>query len=86
MEDGLIIPAICSNGYTMIDGSLDLTLTSLSHYLSSYDYSRTTLNYIITNLDDTSTFREWWLPSNRNTKFRVAKNCKSCEIMMIKLI
>ena len=77
-EDGPIIPTICSNGYTMIDPSLDLTLDNIPSYLSSWDYSRLSLNYIITNLDDTSTFREWWLPSNDDTKFRIAHECKQC--------
>ena len=81
-ENGPVIPVICSNGYTMIDPSLDLNLLSYSSYLSSWDYSRLSLNYIITNLDDTSTFREWWLPSNDLTKFRVAHECKSCEPSM----
>eukprot|EP01083_Nonionella_stella_P252142 869122_1 len=78
-SNGPIIPAICSNGYTMIDPSLDINLDSISSYLSSWDYSRTTLNYIITNLDDTSTFRQWWLPSTENTKFRIANKCESCQ-------
>ena len=78
-DDGPIIPVICSNGYTMIDVSLDTNLKFIPHYLSSYDYARATKEYILTDLDDTSTFREWWLPSDKNTKFRVAKNCASCE-------
>eukprot|EP01084_Bolivina_argentea_P273991 466851_1 len=63
----------------MIDPSLDLNLNHFPWYLSSWDYSRLSLDYIITNLDDTSTFREWWLPSNSDTKFRVAADCTSCE-------
>eukprot|EP01084_Bolivina_argentea_P301901 520989_1 len=78
-EDGPVIPVICSNGYTMIDLSLDINLKSIPLYLSSYDYSRGSLNYVITNLDDTSTFRQWWLPSDKNTKFRIAPDCASCE-------
>ena len=78
-EDGPVIAAICSNGYTMIDPSLDLNLNNFPSYLTSFDYSRLTTDFIITNLDDTSTFREWWLPSNENTSFRVAPDCKSCE-------
>eukprot|EP01083_Nonionella_stella_P207477 753677_1 len=77
--DGPIIPVICSNGYTMLDLSLDTNLKSIPSYLSSYDYSRGSIDYVIPNLDDTSTFREWWLPSHKNTKFRVAQNCESCE-------
>ena len=48
-------------------------------YLSSYDYSRIDPNYIITNLDDTSTFREWWTWTDKSTKFNVARNCESCK-------
>eukprot|EP01084_Bolivina_argentea_P014718 27532_1 len=77
--NSVIIPVICSNGYTMIDGSLDYNLKSLPSYLSSHDYSRNSKDYIIPNLDDTSTFRQWFLPSNKYTKFRIAKYCNSCE-------
>ncbi len=34
------------------------------------------LEFIIINLDETSTFRQWWLPSNENTKFRAANKCQ----------
>eukprot|EP01083_Nonionella_stella_P290532 988555_1 len=79
LANGPIIPAICSNGYTMLDPSLDTNLESFPSYLSSWDYARTSLDYIITNLDDTSTFREWFLPSDSYTKFSVAPQCKSCH-------
>eukprot|EP01083_Nonionella_stella_P034160 93526_1 len=82
LANGPIIPVICSNGYTMIDPSLDLELQSIPAYLSSWDYSRESLDYIITNLDDTSTWRQWWLPSNSFTKFNVASQCKSCQPSM----
>eukprot|EP00485_Elphidium_margaritaceum_P007624 CAMPEP_0202695936 /NCGR_PEP_ID=MMETSP1385-20130828/9363_1 /ASSEMBLY_ACC=CAM_ASM_000861 /TAXON_ID=933848 /ORGANISM="Elphidium margaritaceum" /LENGTH=1002 /DNA_ID=CAMNT_0049352021 /DNA_START=118 /DNA_END=3126 /DNA_ORIENTATION=+ len=80
--DGPIIAAICSNGYTMLDPSLDVNLDRFPSYLSSWDYSRLSLEYIITNLDDTSTFREWWLPADAYTHWRVAAQCKSCEASM----
>ncbi len=76
-----VIPVICSNGYTMLDLSLDTNLKSIPSYLSSYDYSRGSTDYLITNLDDTSTFREWWLPSNKNTKFHVAKIVKNVRFI-----
>ncbi len=41
LENNNIIPVICSNGYTMIDPSLNFE--SITPYLSSYDYSRRTL-------------------------------------------
>ena len=63
----------------MLDPSLDLSLTNFPSYLSSWDYSRLSLNYILTNLDDTATFREWWLPADQYTTFRVASQCQSCH-------
>jgi len=86
LADGPVIAAICSNGYTMLDPSLDLNLAHFAAYLSSWDYSRLSTNYLITNLDDTSTFRQWWLPSDPHTKFRVAAQCKSCQPSMDKAI
>ena len=77
--DGEVIPVICSNGYTMIDLSLDTNLNSIPSYLSSFDYSRIDPDYIITNLDDTSTFREWLTFADKSTLFRVAKDCQSCQ-------
>ena len=76
---GPVIPVICSNGYTMIDPSLDLNMKSFPSLLSSWDYGKLSTNFIMTNFDDTSTFRQWWLPSTKNTNFRVAKLCQSCE-------
>lgn len=66
----------------MLDPSLDLSLTNFPSYLSSWDYSRLSLNYILTNLDDTATFREWWLPADQYTTFRVASQCQSCQQSM----
>merc|ERR1711933_579654 len=37
-----------------------------------------TTEYILSQLDDLSTFREWFLPSDNFTKFRIAPNCKEC--------
>eukprot|EP01084_Bolivina_argentea_P135070 238070_1 len=79
-EKGAIIPVICSNGYVMIDLSLDINMNSYSSYLSSWDYGRNNMDYILPNLDDKSTFRSWWLLSDSNTKFTVAPNCNSCEL------
>eukprot|EP00485_Elphidium_margaritaceum_P018336 CAMPEP_0202729440 /NCGR_PEP_ID=MMETSP1385-20130828/186133_1 /ASSEMBLY_ACC=CAM_ASM_000861 /TAXON_ID=933848 /ORGANISM="Elphidium margaritaceum" /LENGTH=1043 /DNA_ID=CAMNT_0049395701 /DNA_START=32 /DNA_END=3164 /DNA_ORIENTATION=- len=77
--NGPVIAAICSNGYTMIDPTFDLRLERLPSYLSSWDYSRMSLDMIMPNLDDTATFREWWLPSDEATKFRIADQCRACE-------
>eukprot|EP00486_Rosalina_sp_Unknown_P015534 CAMPEP_0201593512 /NCGR_PEP_ID=MMETSP0190_2-20130828/191093_1 /ASSEMBLY_ACC=CAM_ASM_000263 /TAXON_ID=37353 /ORGANISM="Rosalina sp." /LENGTH=291 /DNA_ID=CAMNT_0048052723 /DNA_START=9 /DNA_END=881 /DNA_ORIENTATION=+ len=78
-ETGKVIPVICSNGYTMIDLSLDLNLESYPSYLTSWSYSRDSTEWIIPSLDDTSSFKQWWLPSDDSTNFRIAKNCLSCE-------
>ena len=77
--DGPVIPVLCSNGYTMIDISFDSNLESYPYYLSSWDYARGHSDHIIPNLDDISTFREWWSISDELTLFRVAENCEICE-------
>eukprot|EP00486_Rosalina_sp_Unknown_P013765 CAMPEP_0201591984 /NCGR_PEP_ID=MMETSP0190_2-20130828/190002_1 /ASSEMBLY_ACC=CAM_ASM_000263 /TAXON_ID=37353 /ORGANISM="Rosalina sp." /LENGTH=1019 /DNA_ID=CAMNT_0048050547 /DNA_START=33 /DNA_END=3093 /DNA_ORIENTATION=- len=79
LANGPVIAAICSNGYTMIDPSLDLNMKSFPSLLSSWDYGKLSTIFIMTNYDDTSTFREWWLPSTKNTKFRVADLCDTCQ-------
>eukprot|EP01084_Bolivina_argentea_P173385 300297_1 len=63
----------------MIDPSLDSDFKSFPSYLSSWDYSRLSLDYIIPSLDDSSTFREWWLPSTKNTNFHISNRCQACE-------
>ena len=63
----------------MLDISLDANVELYSSYFSSWDYARGHSDHIITNLDDLSTFRQWWTPSDDNTLFRVASNCNLCE-------
>ena len=78
-EDGPVIPTKCSNGYAMIDPSLELD--SLTSYLSSWDYGRARgTSHITPYYDSTVTFREWWLPSDSSTKFTVAPQCGECQI------
>eukprot|EP01083_Nonionella_stella_P034158 93523_1 len=79
LEDGAVIPVICNNGYAMLDVSLDAHLESYPSYLTSYTYARDSFDWILPTLDDTSTFREWFTPSDTETKFRVAPQCRSCE-------
>eukprot|EP01083_Nonionella_stella_P256327 878687_1 len=67
-----VLPVICSNGYTMLDASLDINLKTLPFFLSSWDYPRLNTYYILSRLDDENTFREWYLPSDENTKFNIA--------------
>ena len=78
MKEAGILPVICNNGYTMIDGSLDMDINILPQFLNSWDQGQWQDGGIISNLDDLSTFREWWLPADENTKFRVAKDCGEC--------
>ena len=77
-KEGKVIPVLCSNGYTMINPAFDNTLSSYPSYLTSYTYGRSSTDWIIPSLDDTSNFKQWWTPSDEYTKFRIAPNCKSC--------
>eukprot|EP00486_Rosalina_sp_Unknown_P012144 CAMPEP_0201592364 /NCGR_PEP_ID=MMETSP0190_2-20130828/190279_1 /ASSEMBLY_ACC=CAM_ASM_000263 /TAXON_ID=37353 /ORGANISM="Rosalina sp." /LENGTH=866 /DNA_ID=CAMNT_0048051107 /DNA_START=228 /DNA_END=2828 /DNA_ORIENTATION=+ len=77
MADGGILPVICNNGWTMIDGSLDVDMNFLPSFVTSYDYGRSKA-YTFSRLDDLVTFREWFLPADDNTKFRVAPGCNEC--------
>eukprot|EP01083_Nonionella_stella_P067358 178120_1 len=74
-----VIPVICSNEYVMIDGSLDANLQTLPSYLSSQDYGRNNKYYTISSLDDLSTYRQWLLMADDDTKFNIAPNCMQCE-------
>eukprot|EP01084_Bolivina_argentea_P259294 437477_1 len=74
-----ILPVICSNGYAMLDGSLDLNMHAIPNFLSSYDYGRFNRYYTISSLDDLSTYRQWLLFADENTKFNIAPNCMECE-------
>ena len=78
LPDLPILPVICSNGYSMLDASLDANLQSYPSHLSSWDYGRTNTDHILSQLDDLSTFREWFIASDKNTKFRVAPRCNEC--------
>ena len=74
-----ILAVICSNQYAMIDGSLDINLNVLPNFLTSYDYERVTTDHLLSGLDDLSTYRQWLLFADENTKFNVAPNCISCQ-------
>jgi len=77
-DDLPVFAALCSNGYAMLDGSLDLSMTVFPSLITSYDYGRDTQRFF-SRMDDLSTFREWWLPADEATKFRVAAACNTCE-------
>lgn len=80
LRDLPALPVICSNGYSMLDVSLDANLKSYPSHLTSWDYGRTNTEYILSRLDDLSSFREWFLPSaaDTNSKFKIAPNCNEC--------
>jgi len=78
LPDLPVLPVICSNGYAMLDASLDINLNVYPSYLSSWDYGRLNTDYILSRLDDLSTFREWFLPADENTQFYVAPGCTEC--------
>ena len=79
LPDGPPLPVICSNGYVMLDGALDIEINTYPYYLSSHDYGRYSKDYSISSLDDLSTYRQWLLFADENTKFNVAKDCLSCQ-------
>eukprot|EP00486_Rosalina_sp_Unknown_P015966 CAMPEP_0201593420 /NCGR_PEP_ID=MMETSP0190_2-20130828/191025_1 /ASSEMBLY_ACC=CAM_ASM_000263 /TAXON_ID=37353 /ORGANISM="Rosalina sp." /LENGTH=1007 /DNA_ID=CAMNT_0048052595 /DNA_START=113 /DNA_END=3138 /DNA_ORIENTATION=- len=51
-----ILPVICSNGYAMIDGSLDMDTNTLRQFITSWDEGPWQLGRIFSRLDDLSTF------------------------------
>jgi len=75
---GEVIPVICNDGFTMLDASLNFD--SLATYFSSiYQYGNADKTIYGTDCGDDAGWREWYSPANKNTKFRVALNCLSCE-------
>lgn len=73
-----VLPVICSNGYAMLDVSLDQSLRSYPSFLTSWDYGRIHTFSIMSRLDDLSSFREWFLPADNATSFRVSPECTQC--------
>eukprot|EP01083_Nonionella_stella_P017323 48442_1 len=77
-EKGSIIPVICSGGYTMLDASLNYE--SLSTYFTSmYQYGDEIKMMYGTDCGDSSGWRDWYVPANDNTNFRVALGCEECK-------
>ena len=75
---GEIIPVICNNGYTMLDASLNLTQLS-TYFTSFYRYGSDVQTIYGTDCSDVSGWRDWFIPANENTKFRVAIGCDECK-------
>ena len=78
MADKPVLPVICSNGYSMLDASLDKNLKIYPSFLTSWDYGRLNTYYILSRLDDLVTFRDWFIPADDNTKFNIALGCNEC--------
>ena len=60
----------------MID--LSLNFDSIIQYFSSWSYSKADEYIIGPELDDYSTWREWWTLADDGTSFRAAANCHKC--------
>jgi len=76
--DGSIIPVICNSGYTMIDLSLNLD-SYIEYFTSSYQYGDDERAMYGTDCSDSGGWRDWFIPANENTKFRVSLGCQECK-------
>jgi len=76
--EGAVLPVVCQNGFTMLDASLNFD--SLASYLTSvYQYGDSDKVIYGTDCGDSNGWRDWFTPANLHTKFRVARDCESCE-------
>ena len=76
-KNGQVIPVICNNGYTMLDASLNFDAVS-SYFTSLYRYGNDDKIMYGTDCSDSSGWRDWFIPANEITKFRVARDCLQC--------
>ena len=76
--DGEIIPVICQDGYTMLDVSLNFDSIK-TYFTSIYKYGDDDQSMYGTDCGDSGGWRDWFIPANKNTKFRVARNCLECK-------
>eukprot|EP01084_Bolivina_argentea_P155033 270204_1 len=74
--DGLVIPVICSNWYTMID--ISLNFEAITSYFSTFSYSKSDTYIIGPELDDNVSWRQWWSIADDAYSFRSAANCHKC--------
>ena len=87
-SDGEVIPVVCNDGYTIIN--LQLNQESVASYFTSWYQTHWDENGIFSpdcdvliDSDETdnggTSWRDWWSPATSDTKFRVSKDCVSCE-------
>ena len=77
-ETGAIIPVICSGGYTMIDASLNIDDIQ-TYFTTMYRYGDMFKNIYGTDCSDSGGWRDWFIPANKKTKWRVADECEGCK-------
>merc|ERR1719474_1256935 len=75
-EEGPVIPAICSESYTMID--ILLNFEAITQYFSTWDYSKSDTFLIMPSLDEMISWRDWWTVADESYSFRAAPNCHRC--------
>ena len=74
---GPIMPAICSNGYTMVDPSLNLDAIQ-QYFTSFYRYGDEFVTVYGTDCGESSGWTDWFIPADSDTQFRVANDCSEC--------
>ena len=72
---GTVIPVTCDNGWTMLNGELT---PNIYDYFTSYSLSHRDPTIILPNTDDHTSWRDWFIPADENTLFRVAEDCSTC--------
>merc|ERR1712087_802228 len=75
---------ICSEGFTMIDLSLDPSMDSFADYFESWNVF-TLQGRTRPYLDDSVLFSDLWLPGDEFTKYRIASQCISCIFTGVRL-
>ena len=74
---GNVIPVICSNGYTMLDLSLNEHAIR-SYFTSFYQYGDEFRTIYGTDCGESSAWKDWYIPADSDTQFRVADQCTEC--------
>jgi len=72
---GTVIPVTCDNGWTMLNGALT---PNIYDYFTSYSLSHRDNTIILPQTDDHTSWRNWFIPADDDTSFRVAADCSSC--------
>eukprot|EP01084_Bolivina_argentea_P013335 24993_1 len=72
---GTVIPVRCNGGFTMLDGALT---PNLHDYFTSYFMSHRDSTLMLPNTDEHTSWRDWFIPADEDTLFRVAATCQEC--------